>query len=116
MPGTGFNLPVIDISCIGLDKEDPLDYSSKDVTSTARQLCDAFKNVGFVYIKNHGITDELVCIKEDYSTWMNRITPGNGGRGYNVDTLSLTWVSSLKRYLKRIENDQKACKNVWNRC
>ena len=62
MSDTGFNLPVIDISCIGLDKEDPLDYSSKDVTSTAKQLCDAFKNVGFVYIKNHGITDELVCI------------------------------------------------------
>ena len=71
MSDTGFNLPVIDISCIGLDKEDPLDYSSKDVTSTAKQLCDAFKNVGFVYIKNHGITDELVCILEAYNTYLD---------------------------------------------
>ena len=78
MSNTGFNLPVIDISCIGLDKEDPLDYSSKDVTSTAKQLCDAFKNVGFVYIKNHGITDELVCILKAYSTSLHRISSGGG--------------------------------------
>ena len=94
MSDTGFNLPVIDISCIGLDKEDPLDYSSKDVTSTAKQLCDAFKNVGFVYIKNH---DELVCIQKAYNTFISRIALQKMGewscKAHSLFDISLTLVT-----------------------
>ena len=32
------------------------------IHSLAEQIYDAFSNIGFVYLKNHGIPQDQVCI------------------------------------------------------
>jgi isopenicillin N synthase-like dioxygenase len=47
------SLPIIDLA--------PFHGGSAEaVAGTGRQVFDAFKNIGFAYIKNHGLPQELI--------------------------------------------------------
>lgn len=47
------HIPVIDFS--------PFRYGSKDEAShTANQVLQAFQDVGFVYLKNHGVSQKVI--------------------------------------------------------
>ena len=55
-------IPLIDFSKFSLDIEEE-NASTEGVAKLADELCDAFKNVGFVYLKNCGITQsEVICL------------------------------------------------------
>jgi isopenicillin N synthase-like dioxygenase len=51
MQGTS-NIPVIDLSCYR--------EGSLDTKNTANSIREACKSVGFFYIKNHGVPEELI--------------------------------------------------------
>ncbi|KAI9563508.1 hypothetical protein GHT06_010971 [Daphnia sinensis] len=51
-------IPIIDLADIGL--ENPSDAKEETVTRVSKELDDAFANVGFVYLKNHGIDQHTV--------------------------------------------------------
>ena len=51
-------IPILSISNIGLhNKSNP---KSESLISCGQNLKDAFSNVGFVYIKDHGIDENLI--------------------------------------------------------
>ena len=53
-------IPVVDFSAMGLQNKDSLNESSEAVKALADQLYHAFSTIGFVYLKNHGIPQEMV--------------------------------------------------------
>ena len=53
-------IPVVDFSTMGLQNQDPLSENSEAVKELADQIYHAFSTIGFVYLKNHGIPQEMV--------------------------------------------------------
>ena len=52
-------IPVVDFKdCAVSISNDEL--GERHIFSIAKEICDAFKTVGFVYLKNHGISAEKV--------------------------------------------------------
>ena len=54
-----FHIPVIDFARFSLDLDEK-DVSNGDIRKIADQICQAFRYTGFVYLKNHGITESKV--------------------------------------------------------
>ena len=54
-------IPLIDFSKFSLDVKEE-NVSTEEMGKLADELCDAFKNVGFVYLRNCGITQTEVRI------------------------------------------------------
>lgn len=66
MPGTVdqySSIPVIDLA-------PARSGSDEDVQSVAKSLYEAFKNVGFAYVKNHGVPENVV---NEAFNWVCRI-------------------------------------------
>lgn len=58
---TKMAIPVVDFSAMGLqNKNQPWAENSNAVKDLADELYNAFSTVGFVYLKNHGIPQEMV--------------------------------------------------------
>ena len=53
------SLPVLDFSCLSLDKDDK-EIEADDITTVATNLVEAFGDIGFAYLINHGIPNEQV--------------------------------------------------------
>ena len=54
-------IPVVDFSAMGLqNKNQPWTENNNAVKDLAEKLYNAFSTVGFVYLKNHGIPQEMV--------------------------------------------------------
>lgn len=53
-------IPVIDFSAMSVEHEAIPLPSDDRVQTIVRQIHEAFSTVGFVYLKNHGITQERV--------------------------------------------------------
>ena len=53
-------IPVVDFSALSLENNDPFSEISKDIEELADQVYQAFSTIGFVYLKNHGIPQEVV--------------------------------------------------------
>ena len=52
-------IPVVDFAALSVDHE-TTSASDERVQAIARQIHEAFSTVGFVYLKNHGITQAKV--------------------------------------------------------
>ena len=53
------NIPVMDFSSCFIDKQD---WDPSTCDKEVKYITDAFKNIGFVYLTNHGITQEQVML------------------------------------------------------
>ena len=53
-------IPVVDFSELSLENEKSPDFNNEAVRSVAKQVYEAFTTTGFLYLKNHGITQEKV--------------------------------------------------------
>ena len=53
-------IPVVDFTAMSVNLEATPPPSDARVEAIARQIHEAFSTVGFVYLKNHGITQEKV--------------------------------------------------------
>lgn len=53
-------IPVVDFSAMNSMKETPEDCSSVAIKQLVDEIYQAFSTVGFVYLKNHGISQEKV--------------------------------------------------------
>ena len=53
-------IPVVDFSALSLENKDPFSEISTDIEELADQVYQAFSTIGFVYLKNHGIPQEVV--------------------------------------------------------
>ena len=56
----GSQIPVVDFSSMSLENADPLNENKEAVNIVADQLYRAFSTIGFVYLQNHGIPQEMV--------------------------------------------------------
>ena len=52
-------IPVVDFSAMSLKHKDPLKENAEAVKELADQVYQAFTTIGFVYLKNHGIPQEV---------------------------------------------------------
>ena len=53
------SLPILDFSCLSIEKnENELD--AKAVENIGQEIVEAFQNIGFVYLTNHGVQKEQV--------------------------------------------------------
>ena len=52
--------PVVNFGCYGLSVTDTSKVPGDQVASVAEQLVSALTKDGFVYLKNHGIPQEMV--------------------------------------------------------
>lgn len=59
-------IPIVDFSAAG-------EGTREEKINIARKIDDAFRNVGFVYLKNHGVPEEKVreCFEWVSATVMN---------------------------------------------
>ena len=56
-------IPVVDFSALSLENNDPLSEITETIQDLAYQVYQAFSTIGFVYLKNHGIPQEMgYCI------------------------------------------------------
>ena len=55
-----FRIPVVDFSAYKLDFTEKRDEVNPEINKLAQEIHDAFTTVGFVYIKNHGISESEV--------------------------------------------------------
>lgn len=53
-------IPVVDFSAMSLTNKEPLRENDESIKKLADQIHQAFSTIGFVYLKNHGIPQELV--------------------------------------------------------
>ena len=56
-----YSIPVVDFQALSINRNlpsGPEDDSA--VVKSSKALCDAFMNIGFVYLKNTGITEKQV--------------------------------------------------------
>ena len=60
MEASGSQIPVVDFSAIGLENADPLNENRQAVKIVADQLYRAFSTIGFAYLRNHGIPEQMV--------------------------------------------------------
>ena len=61
------SIPQIDFAAYGLHV-DTKNVSQKQLEALAHEICRAYRTVGFVYLKNHGIPEEKVNINISIST------------------------------------------------
>lgn len=55
-------IPVVDFSAMSLKLKDPLSENGEAVKELADQVYQGFSTIGFVYLKNHGIPQEVVSV------------------------------------------------------
>ena len=60
MAASGSQIPVVDFSAMSLENVDPLNENKQAVKSVADQLYRAFSTIGFAYLQNHGIPEQMV--------------------------------------------------------
>ena len=60
-------IPKIDFQKYGLQVSDPDSVSRDDLQDLGNQICKALEEIGFFYLKNHGLPDENV------SQWVIRV-------------------------------------------
>ena len=53
------SIPIVDFSSLSLTKDD-ISYNSDGANEVASQIKHAFSTIGFVYLKNFGISDTEV--------------------------------------------------------
>lgn len=53
-------IPVVDFAAMSVDHETLPPPSDESVQNIARKIHEAFSTVGFVYLRNHGITQDKV--------------------------------------------------------
>ena len=53
-------IPLVDFSAMSVEKESLPSPADDMVQVIAKQIHEAFSTVGFVYLKNHGISQEKV--------------------------------------------------------
>ena len=53
------SIPVIDIHSVNINISDE-DIKADELDRVAAKIVDAFSTIGFVYLKNHGISQQLV--------------------------------------------------------
>lgn len=53
------DIPIVDFSCLSLGVTDE-ELNADDVELTSGQIVDAFTSIGFVYLKNTGVSSDLV--------------------------------------------------------
>ena len=59
----GSQIPVVDFSAMSLENEDPLNENKQAVKVVADQLYRAFSTIGFAYLQNHGISEQMVSLR-----------------------------------------------------
>lgn len=77
-------IPVVDFAALSVDHE-TISGSDERVQAIARQIHEAFSTVGFVYLKNHGITqakvDETFNVMDKFFTLSKGIKKKYGKKG-----------------------------------
>lgn len=59
MENEEFCIPIVDFNPYAINiKRENVQQSSLD--NLATEMCSAFRNIGFVYLKNHGISEQQV--------------------------------------------------------
>ena len=53
-------IPVVDFSAMSLENKNPLSEDDATIRDLADQVYQAFSTIGFVYLRNHGIPQEMV--------------------------------------------------------
>ena len=53
-------IPIVDYSDYGLNVEDSTSVGAVKLKTLGQQLKDAFSSMGFCYLKNHGVTEDLI--------------------------------------------------------
>ena len=53
-------IPVVDFSAMSLENKNPLSEGDPSIRDLADQVYQAFSTIGFVYLRNHGIPQEMV--------------------------------------------------------
>lgn len=53
-------IPLVDFATMSVEKESIPSLADERVQIIAKQIHEAFSTVGFVYLKNHGISQEKV--------------------------------------------------------
>ncbi|XP_022798472.1 UPF0676 protein C1494.01-like [Stylophora pistillata] len=53
-------ISVVDFSVLSLEKKNPLTEVSQDIQGLTDQVYYAFSTIGFVYFRNHGITQKMI--------------------------------------------------------
>ena len=53
-------IPVVDFSAMSLENKNPLSEDAPSIRDLADQVYQAFSTIGFVYLRNHGIPQEMV--------------------------------------------------------
>ena len=71
-------IPVVDFSAMSLENKNPLSDNGEAIIDLADQVYQAFSTIGFVYLKNHGIPQEMVSSKYE------RTPPVEVFRGHTV--------------------------------
>lgn len=59
-------IPVIDFQKYGLHVNRPESVHQDDLKELGNQMCRALEDIGFCYLKNHGISDEQVTWRYIY--------------------------------------------------
>ena len=65
-------IPVVDFSALSVENKDPFSEISKGIQDLVDQVYQAFSTIGFVYLKNHGIPQEMVSFPLTFS--LRRLT------------------------------------------
>ena len=53
-------IPLVDFSAMSLENKNPLSEDDPTIRDLADQVYQAFSTIGFVYLRNHGIPQEMV--------------------------------------------------------
>lgn len=54
------DIPIVDFSAMSVEHKDPLKENFEAVKTVADEVYQAFSTIGFVFLKNHGISQETV--------------------------------------------------------
>ena len=66
------DIPVVDFSAFSLDK-DAKQLNRDELHTVGSKLIDAFSQIGFVYLKNHGISEKLVSLVQVFYNPITKI-------------------------------------------
>ena len=82
----GTRIPVVDFSLMSIEHEHVPPNSDERVQELASSVCRAFSDIGFVYLKNTGISDDEV---RRSNSWLSRDGVKNFN-AYRIFFISLT--------------------------
>ena len=96
-------IPVVDFSAMSLENKNPLSEDDPTIRDLADQVHQAFSTIGFVYLRNHGIPQEMVG-----GLFIKLISDRGYLRGYHPSLVSqflfllrgIMWLKSLLYLLK----------------